>query len=289
MILKISGRKRAKTDKINSSTQKLPPGPLRLPLIGNLHNLVGSLPHHRLRDLAEQYGPLMRIQLGEVSHILVSSPEVAKEMMKIHDVNFAQRPYVHNIRKFYGIDIIFAHYGDYWRQMRKICSEELLSPIRVQSFQSIREEEVFDFVRSLRLKEGELFNLSEEIFSLTYNITARAVFRKKCKGQGAFISAVDEGLRMASVFSVTEAFPSQTWLRWISRVGPKFEKKLETIDITLDKIIDEHKAGRETKTDTGKAKCLLDVLFDLQGNNSLAVPLETRNIKAVIMVSVFFL
>ena len=287
VILNTKLRKRAKPGN-TLSTPKLPPGPMRLPLIGNLHNLVGSLPHRRLRDLAKQYGPMMHLQLGEVSHIVVSSPEIAKEMMKTHDVNFAERPFILIAGKFYGIDIAFAHYGDYWRQMRKICSEELLSPKRVQSFRSIREEEVSNLVQYVRSKEGEPFNLSEKIFSLAYTITARAAFGKKCKEQGAFISAVEEGLKIAAGFSVTEAFPSQTWLRWISRVGPKFEKKVETIEITLEHIIKEHKADREAQTDTGKSKCLLDVLLDLEGNSDLAVPLETTNIKAVITVSMFY-
>ncbi|GKV43853.1 hypothetical protein SLEP1_g51102 [Rubroshorea leprosula] len=72
----VKGMNRWKT-----KNRKLPPGPWRLPFIGNIHQLVGSLPHHILRELAKKHGPLMHLQLGEISSIVVSSPEIAREIL----------------------------------------------------------------------------------------------------------------------------------------------------------------------------------------------------------------
>ncbi|KAI4371235.1 hypothetical protein MLD38_019497 [Melastoma candidum] len=70
----------------------LPPGPKQLPLIGNIHQVIGVLPHQSLASLAKKYGPLMHLQLGEVTLVVISSPDVAKEILKDQEHCFAQRP-----------------------------------------------------------------------------------------------------------------------------------------------------------------------------------------------------
>ncbi|KAL6177547.1 hypothetical protein ACLB2K_049073 [Fragaria x ananassa] len=81
-----------KQRKQNAQAKRLPPGPRRLPLIGNLHHLSDDLPHCALEQLSSQYGPLMFLQLGSRSTLVVSSAEMAREVFKTHDLIFSSRP-----------------------------------------------------------------------------------------------------------------------------------------------------------------------------------------------------
>ncbi|KAJ8615498.1 hypothetical protein MRB53_034870 [Persea americana] len=68
-----------------------PPSPPKLPIIGNLHQL-SSLPHRSLRLLSHNHGPLMLLHLFHTPTLIVSSAEMAQQIMKTHDLAFANRP-----------------------------------------------------------------------------------------------------------------------------------------------------------------------------------------------------
>lgn len=279
-----------KVNKIDS-IPNIPLGPWKLPIIGNIFNLVGSPPHRKLRDLAKKYGPIMHLQLGEVFFIIISSAEYAKEIMKTHDVIFASRPYTltSEIMFYDSTDIAFAPYGDYWRNLRKICNIELLSVKRVQSLLPIREQEMNNLLKKIGLEEGSVINLSQEVKSMMYSITSRAAFGKKYLEQDEFIALVREVLQLAGGFYIGDLFPSAKWLQKLTGMRPRLEKLHQKVDRILELIINDH---RETKLRTNEGivegeEDLIDVLlkFEDDGSRNMEFCLTHRNIKAIIFVS----
>ncbi|XP_062079327.1 cytochrome P450 71D11-like [Humulus lupulus] len=275
-----------------NSASKLPPGPWGLPLLGNLHQIIGPLPHHSISKLAKKYGPFMYLRLGQIPTIVVSSPEYAKEVMRTHDVVFASRPrtLISQIIAYGCTDIAFAPYGEYWRQLRKICVRELLSPARVQTFGPARREEYFDVLQVISSKVGSAINLTEMVTRSSYRITARvALGKESISDHDEVISIVEEALKAALGFEFGEVFPSLSFLDWSSR--PKYEILRKRCSRIMEKIIKEHIKKNATMSSAekgSKEEDLLDVLLKYHNNNittngDVGFTLTTDNIIAVIL------
>ncbi|KAL0406989.1 UNVERIFIED_CONTAM: cytochrome [Sesamum latifolium] len=265
---------------------KLPPGPRKLPLIGNLHLFASSRPPHRtITDLASKYGPVMHLKLGEVDAVVVSSVGAAKQVLKTHDANFAYRPslLVTEILCYGNTNIAFAPYGDYWRQLRKICTLELLSAKRVQSFRHIREEEFLNLCRWIADQTGVLINLTDRINLTTSDVVTRASLGKKTEEQAAFMSVIKEAIELAAGFHVGDVYPSIKLFGRVSGMRARVERLHKESDRILENIINDHRAnnaainGNESKNHED----LIDVLLKFH-NSGDELHLTIDNLKSVL-------
>ncbi len=100
---------------------ELPPGPLPLPIIGNLH-LLGTSPHVAMKNISKKYGDIFRIYFGPQLAIVVTQIDLAVEGLIQKSVEFAGRPktYTLDLASGNGKGIAFADYGLMWRLVRKI-------------------------------------------------------------------------------------------------------------------------------------------------------------------------
>lgn len=279
-----------KCTKSRNRRQRLPPGPWRLPLLGNLHQLIGSgsLPHHALKTLAQKHGPLMYIKLGDLPTVIVSSPGIAKEIMKTKDVAFANRAelMIAKIVLYNSSDIASAPYGEYWRTMRKLCVLEFLNHNKVRSFHCLMEDEVVGVMGSIRFSDQGLpVNLTEKILSMECGIICRATVGRACDDQESLVGIIKEAVSIAGVFNFADVFPSMKFLHFLSAGSVRrLEKMHQRIDCILEDIIRQHEEKGATRSEPMEEEDILDIFLKASKREDLQVPITRDNIKANIFV-----
>eukprot|EP00253_Pinus_taeda_P003027 PITA_03027 len=264
--------------------RKLPPGPLSLPIIGNLH-LLGKLPHQALAALSVKYGPLMSLRLGSTLTFVASSPEVAREFLKTHDQLFANRsqPGTSKHLSFNFAGIVFTPYSPYWTQMRKLCALELLSSKRLESFRSIREEEVSAMIRSIMNSDACNgycpISINQTVSSLATDIICRMAFGKKYSDQDskAFNSMVKEGFLLLGSFNIGDYIPFLDWMD-LQGLNRRMKKLHTTQNQLLEKVIEEHVGQKRANI----SHDLVDVLLAAYADKDREFQISRDSIKAIL-------
>ncbi|KAF6156802.1 hypothetical protein GIB67_033271 [Kingdonia uniflora] len=258
----------------------LPPSPPKLPFIGNLHQL-GGVAHRTFRDLSKKYGPIIFLHLGRSSIVIVSSPDIAREIMKTQDIKFSNRLQTTAAKTMlYGCnDLVFAPYCECYRRMRKICVQELLSVSRVQSFKYIREEEVALMIQKISrsCSMQTPVNIAEMALTLSNNLACRCALGTKSEDGNKEISEMSrEVSRLLGALCFEDLYPSLGWIDVLTGLRSRFRKVTRDIDTYLEQIIDEHIS--KTQEDDSKQD-FLDLLLRVQ----VDINLTRENIKGLLL------
>ncbi|CAI0420712.1 unnamed protein product [Linum tenue] len=164
----------------NTPAAKLPPGPSRLPIIGNLH-MLGDKPHQSLAQLAKIHGPLMSLQLGRVTTIVASSPDTAREILQKHDKVLSDRhvPAAAQVLDIHKFTIPALPVGSRWRNLRKVCNSYIFTTQRLDMNQDIRRVKVLGLLEGVRRhaaeRPGEALDVGKAAFKASLNALSSTI------------------------------------------------------------------------------------------------------------------
>ncbi|KAL3810173.1 hypothetical protein ACJIZ3_000047 [Penstemon smallii] len=264
-------------------SSKLPPGPYPFPIIGNILQL-GRNPHQLLAKLSSTYGPLMSLHLGSMYTVVVSSPEMAKEILQKHDLVFSSRrtiPTAGQAHDFHKNSIGLLPVGTKWRNLRKICKEHMFSTHSLEASQGLRQEKLeklCEYVQECCLK-GRVVNIGEVSFVTTLNLMSATLFsidftdfdsdnaQKWKETIEGFLGTVGSP-NVADFFPVLKMFDPQG----IKRGADFYIGKLLSM---FEDVINQRLESRKTDSDSSKKKKdLLEVLIHLSEGSEYDLSLE---------------
>ncbi|KAL1567982.1 cytochrome P450 71AU50-like [Salvia divinorum] len=269
-----------------NNQKKLPPGPRGLPILGHFH-LLGKNPHVDLCNLARKHGPVMGLRFGPVPAVVVSSPAVAELVLKTHDLVFASRPPHDAARQlsYEQRNLVFGPYGPYWRNMRKLCTLQLLSNFKIDQFRPVRKAEVWLLVNSLKhAAEGrENVDLSAAISAVNGDMNCLMILGRKYSDgdldEEGFKALFMETVDVAAQFNLADFFPYVGSLD-LQGLNRRMKRLSKVFDGFLEKIIEDHvmKRGEEKGNED-----FVDTMMAIMESGEAGFEFDRRHIKAVLL------
>ena len=280
--------------KVTRRRVPLPPGPPGVPLLGNLPFLDPEL-HTYFRDLGQKYGPIVKLQLGNKVGIIVNSPSVAREILKDHDVTFANRdvPQAGRAATYGGSNIVWNPYGSEWRMLRKVCVVKMLSNATLESVYDLRRREVRNTVAILYGRGGSAVNVGEQSFLTIFNVVTSMLWGGIMEGDqrdslaAEFRETVSDLTELLGKPNVSDFFPS---LARFDLQG--IEKKMRKLALKFDTIF-ENMINQRLKivggedSESAQNNDFLQFLLEVKDAGDSKTPLTITHLKALLMVTNF--
>ncbi|KAM3734924.1 hypothetical protein ACB098_10G051000 [Castanea mollissima] len=266
----------------------LPPGPRGVPLFGNLLSLDPEL-HSYFAGLAQIHGPIFKLRLGYKLGIVVTSPSLTREVLKDHDVTFANRdvPEAGRAATYGGSDIVWTPYGPEWRMLRKVCVIKMLSNTTLDSVYELRRKQVRETVGYFYRRVGSPVNIGEQMFLTVMNVITNMMWGGTVEGEersslGAdFKEVVSEMTELLGKPNISDFFPG---LARFDLQGIK--KKMDGLAKRFDRIFDvmiNQRLKIDKEGGSKDSKDFLQFLLKLKDEGDSKTPMTMIHLKALLM------
>lgn len=272
----------------------LPPGPVGLPIVGCLPFLDPQL-HNYFTRVAHTYGPICRIKLGNMLFVVVSSPSLAREVLRDHDLTMANRKLTAtaSIITYGGATILWSNAGSTWRMLRRICVHEILSKTSLDAVYGLRRSEVHATMRKIRgsAAAGEAVDVGEEMLLTVSNVIMSMLWGATVEGEERdrvgkeFRDMAWEIIDLMAKPNVSDFVPVLARLD-LQGLQRKMGLLLHRFDRIFATIIEQkkNKAAAAAAAGGGGKLDFLDYLLKLEKEGSYNnTPFTMTNVKAILV------
>ncbi|KAL9320154.1 hypothetical protein ACSQ67_011993 [Phaseolus vulgaris] len=268
--------------KLRGKRFRLPPGPLSVPIFGNWLQVGDDLNHLNLAGIARRFGDIFLLRMGQRNLVVVSSPELAKEVLHTQGVEFGSRTrnVVFDIFTGEGQDMVFTVYGEHWRKMRRIMTVPFFTNKVVQQYRVGWEDEAARVVEDVRCSPDAASGgivLRRRLQLMMYNIMYRIMFDRRFENEDdplfqklRVLNGERSRLAQSFEYNYGDFIPV---LRPFLRGYLKICKEIKDTRFKLfkDYFLEERKNLESTKRrDNGGLKCAIDHILDAQKKGEIS-------------------
>ncbi|XLU65688.1 hypothetical protein S245_024897, partial [Arachis hypogaea] len=251
----------------------LPPGPSFFTMVRNLVEFCNK-PQQTLAKIAKLYGPdIMFLKFGQSTTVIISSPNIAKEVLQTNDLLFSDRtvPSIVTSLDHHNYSLPFLPVCPLWKDLRKICNEQLFSTKVLDLSQGLRRKKLLDLLNDMRKygQTGEAVNVGHAAFRACINFLSYTFVSEdfvESVENGEYKEIVSTLLKLTGTTNVVDIFP---FLKIFDPQGLQRHtiNYLTKFFHSLDKLIDKRLKLREERNYVTNND-MLDALLDVSQEDS---------------------
>lgn len=235
-------------------TLQAPPGPEGYPVVGIIPELRRG-PLHYFVDVAQRYGPVVRLDMGPATMVLVAHPDAVQHVLQQNHQNYLKGYDV--VEPVIGQGLVTSE-GEFWLRQRRLM-QPMFHRERVAGFANMMvsaTEAMLD--RWAGHDRRQPLDVAEEMTRLTQEIIAHTMFSTDV---GAQVDTLMEAFETALHYLNQSMFMPIPYLEYLpTPTNIRFRRALRTLDEIIGDLVERRRNLLQNDPDSAPADLLTMLL-----------------------------
>ncbi|XP_052767758.1 cytochrome P450 2J6-like [Mya arenaria] len=257
-----------------------PPGPRRLPILGNLTQLAGNGTFfEKLNEMRKTHGDVLYLELGAVKTLVVFGHDMVKRLLVDYADSFQYRPvWLVEIKSLQLSNGIVWSNGADNQRLRRFALPCVFPGVGKQTLEQRIQIEAEALMSQLHERSGDSATLKDLFFRAIGNINCSVIFGKRYEYEdaefGEFLALMDSLLQRQGVKNPLNFFP-------ILQRLPEGKKPKATREVLSKVSAFLHRKLVEARTDFDKdnIRGLLDMYLAQESDDN---PIKEENVYHIV-------
>jgi cytochrome P450 len=224
------------------------PGPSRLPMLGNLHQVrIGRL-HSQVEEWCERYGPLFRLDLGPRQVVVVGDLAEINRIMRERPDGYRRWREIKSVSDELGASGVFHEEGEDWRRQRRLTVTALNSNHLHRYFHVIQTATDRLHRRLRDAADGRSVDIVEELASFALDVGAALAFGHDLNTLERRDSELQAHLKRVFEMTMRRVFAPVPYWRWVKLPADRaLDRSLVEVHSAVNNFIEQARARMDSR------------------------------------------